>query len=174
MFHSRQLNNKINNVQERALRITYKDTESSYSELLEKDCANAVLSKNLQLLMTEKYKIKNNLRLSLKQEIPCNNESYYNLRNNNEFLQPRVRSVNYGTESIRLRGPQLWQMLPQSILCNLGSLHQFKANINTWKGEVSMQTMLDFYTTPRIFILPIFETNLYLIYNYFIDLFLLT
>ena len=39
MFHSRQLNKKINKIQERALRITYKDTESTYSELLEKDCA---------------------------------------------------------------------------------------------------------------------------------------
>ena len=37
MFHSRQLNNKINKIQERALRITYKDTEhnASNSELSE-------------------------------------------------------------------------------------------------------------------------------------------
>ena len=36
MFHSRQLNKKINKIQERALRIIYKDAESTYSELLEK------------------------------------------------------------------------------------------------------------------------------------------
>ena len=39
MFHGRQLNQKINKIQERALRITYKDDESTYGELLEKDCA---------------------------------------------------------------------------------------------------------------------------------------
>ena len=33
MFHSRQLNKKIDKIQERALRITYKDTESTYNEL---------------------------------------------------------------------------------------------------------------------------------------------
>ena len=37
MFHSREINNKINNLRERALRITYKDTESSFEELLVKD-----------------------------------------------------------------------------------------------------------------------------------------
>ena len=53
MFHSRQLNQKINKIQERALRITYKDTESTFSELLQKDCAVTIHTKNLQILMTE-------------------------------------------------------------------------------------------------------------------------
>ena len=47
MFHSRQLNQKINKIQERALRITYKDTESTFSELLQKDCAVTIHAKNL-------------------------------------------------------------------------------------------------------------------------------
>ena len=47
MFHSRQLNQKINKIQERALRITYKDTESTFSELLQKDCAVTIQTKNL-------------------------------------------------------------------------------------------------------------------------------
>ena len=33
MFHGRQLNNKINKIQERALRISYKDAEATYGEL---------------------------------------------------------------------------------------------------------------------------------------------
>ena len=37
MFHSRGLNNKINRIHERALRIAYNDTSSSYGELLTKD-----------------------------------------------------------------------------------------------------------------------------------------
>ena len=34
MLHNRGLNNKINRINERALRITYNDKSSSYSELL--------------------------------------------------------------------------------------------------------------------------------------------
>ena len=124
----------INKIQERALGITYKDTESSYSELLEKDCAITIHTKNLQLLMTEMYKIKNDLSPAFMQEIFYNNESHYKLQNDNKFLQPRVRSVNYGTESIRFKGPQLWQKLPQSIR-NSDSLHQFKPRIKNQRGK---------------------------------------
>ena len=37
MFHSRRLNNKINSIHERALRITYQDHISTFQELLNKD-----------------------------------------------------------------------------------------------------------------------------------------
>ena len=50
MFHGRQLIQKINKIQERALRLTYKDTESTFSELIQKDCAVTIHAKNLQML----------------------------------------------------------------------------------------------------------------------------
>ena len=37
MFHGRQLNNRINRIQERALRIVYRDTKSSFNDLLIKE-----------------------------------------------------------------------------------------------------------------------------------------
>ena len=46
MFHSRQLNKKINKIQKRALRITYKDAESTCSELLRPVSIEANPSKN--------------------------------------------------------------------------------------------------------------------------------
>ena len=91
MFHSRQLNKNINKIHERALRITYKDAESTYIELLEKDCAVTIHSKNLQLLMTEMYKNKNGLNPSFMQEIFCENATHHNLGKNNEFVRPRVK-----------------------------------------------------------------------------------
>ena len=119
MFHSRQLNKKINKIQERALRIIYKDAESTYSELLEKDCAVTIHTKNLQLLMTEMYKTINDLNPSFMKEIFCENECNYSLRNNVEFVQSRVRSVGNGTECVRFKGPQLWQMLPQTMFLKI-------------------------------------------------------
>ena len=125
MFHSRQLNQKINKIQERALRITYKDTESNFSELLQKDCAVTLHTKNLQILMTEMYKTKNGLNPSFMQEIFRENTTHYNLRNNNEFTQPRVRSVSNGTESVPFKGPQLWETLPPTTR-NSETLCRFK------------------------------------------------
>ena len=100
MFHGRQLNKKINKIQERALRITYKDDESTYNELLEKDCAVTIHTKNLQLLMTEMYKTRNDLNPSFMQEIFCENESHYDLRNNNEFVQPTLTEIRWLTKNL--------------------------------------------------------------------------
>ena len=69
MFHNRQLNQKLNKIQERALRITYKNTESTFSDLLQRDCAVTIHTKNLQILMTEMYKTRNDLNPSFMQEI---------------------------------------------------------------------------------------------------------
>ena len=63
-FHSRLLQKKINKIQERAFRIIYKDAESTYSDLLEKDCAVTIHTKNLQLLIAEMYKTRNDLNPS--------------------------------------------------------------------------------------------------------------
>ena len=60
MFHDRTKNNRINKSHERALRIVYRDTESSFDELLAKDNSVSVHQRNLQLLIIEIFKTKNN------------------------------------------------------------------------------------------------------------------
>ena len=57
MFHSRHLNNKINKIHERALRITYSDQSSTYKELLSKDNSVSIHHRNLQTLATEMFYI---------------------------------------------------------------------------------------------------------------------
>ena len=61
MSHSRTLNNRINRIQERALRIVYNDRISKLYELLEKDKSVTIHSRNLQILATELYKVRNGL-----------------------------------------------------------------------------------------------------------------
>ena len=61
MFHSRQINHKINKLHERAQRIVYNDHISSFEELLSKDKSATVHQRNLQKLATEMYKILNRL-----------------------------------------------------------------------------------------------------------------
>ena len=56
MFHGRNLNNKINRIHERDLRIAYKDNVSTFEKLLEMDNSVTVHQRNLQLLMVEIYK----------------------------------------------------------------------------------------------------------------------
>ena len=58
MFHGRQVNNKINRVHERALRMIYEDSTSSFDTLLEKDMSFSVHYRNIQQLALEMYKVK--------------------------------------------------------------------------------------------------------------------
>ena len=54
ILHNRTLNNQINNIDERALRLTYKDNQFSFKELLEKDHSVTVHHKSLQVLVKVK------------------------------------------------------------------------------------------------------------------------
>ena len=55
----RKLNERINHIHERALRIVYKDFNSSFEELLIEDNSLNIHRRNLQKLVTEIFKVKN-------------------------------------------------------------------------------------------------------------------
>ena len=61
MFHSRSLNNKINRLHERCLRIIYNDKRSSFEELLVKDNSVSVHHNNIHTLAIEMYKVVNGI-----------------------------------------------------------------------------------------------------------------
>ena len=132
MFHNRTLNNKINKLHERALRIVYNNEKYTFQELLDLDNTVTIHHKNLQQLAIEMYKVKHNLSLPLINNLFNASEAGYDLRNNRCWEIPRVRTNSYGTETIRYRGPQIWEMLP-SCLKEIPRLTAFKNNIKKWK-----------------------------------------
>ena len=58
MFHSRKINNRVNSLHERVVRVVYRDYKATFSELLSKDKSVTIHQKNLQLLATEIFKTK--------------------------------------------------------------------------------------------------------------------
>ena len=52
MFHSRKINNRINSLHERALKVVYRGYKATFSELLSKDKPVTIHQRNLQLLVT--------------------------------------------------------------------------------------------------------------------------
>ena len=56
MFHSRSVNDKINHLHERSLRIVYKDNISSFEDLLKKDRSFTIHQRNIQSLAIELLK----------------------------------------------------------------------------------------------------------------------
>ena len=53
MFHSRKINNRVNSLHERVVRVVYRDYKATFSELLSKDKSVTIHQRNLQLLTAE-------------------------------------------------------------------------------------------------------------------------
>ena len=98
MCHSHANNSKINRLHERCLQIMYLDKQTSFEALLEKDGSVSIHNRNIQILATEMFKIKNDLSPEIITELfEQRNEHHYNLRNNVHFITPQIRTVYHGS-----------------------------------------------------------------------------
>ena len=133
MMHSRKIENFINRIHERALRLVYGDKNASFEELLERDSSVSIHQRNLQCLAIEMFKILKGFAPTIMNELfeykePCS----YDIRNRSEFKRTNVRTVTYGENSISHLGPKIWDLVPAEMK-SLDSLSQFKTAIKGWK-----------------------------------------
>ena len=131
MLHNRRMNNMINKIHEKSLRIVYNDYDLSFEHLLLKDKSVSIHHRNLQILATEIYKVKHNSSPEIMSDIFENRSLNYNLRNNLEFKTHNVHSEKYGINTISYLGPRIWSILPE-ILKNAPDLLAFKRQIKSW------------------------------------------
>ena len=94
MFHSRTMNNKINRLHERALRVVYKNDMLTFEELLLLDKSFSIHHRNLQKLATEMFKIKNGISPILMQELFPAYENKFNLRSDRYWQSFNIHTVN--------------------------------------------------------------------------------
>ena len=135
MFHSGSLNNKINNVDEKALRLVYFDYKSSFQELLDKDAFFSVHHRNIQTLAIEIYKHIHGLSPTFMGEVfKINRTLPYNLRTHNEFSSGVPKTVKYGTETISFLAPKVAALVPGKIK-ECSCLEAFKSKIRNWKPD---------------------------------------
>ena len=115
MFCSRTSNNMINKLHERSLRIILNDYSSNFNILLENNNDISNHHRNIQALLIEVFKMKNELAPPIMESILNKRFNTYNLRNFQEFATERKRTVWYGLETFSYCYPQLWSLLPESL-----------------------------------------------------------
>ena len=135
MIHSRNLNNKINKIHERALRIVYEDYNSKFEELLKRDNSVTIHQKNLQYLAIEIYKVKRDLSPKIMKDLFQFNENpAYRLRSGSHLQSRNSRTVFFGTESVVNLGAKIWNLVPKDIK-DSPTLNVFKGKIKKWIPE---------------------------------------
>ena len=116
MCHSRALNNKINRLHPRCLRMIYNDKTSTFKELLGKDNSVSIHNRNLQALAIDMCKAANGMSPEIMNEIlQLREKSHYNLRYISEFIIPPIHSVYHGSEPVSYLGPKIWELVPPVI-----------------------------------------------------------
>ena len=131
-MHNRALDNKINHLHERALRIVYDDYSSSFEDLLNKDKSVTIHQRNLQQLPIEIFKVKTGIAPIIMNGIFSFVENNtYNLRSGMYLSRINVHSTLYGTESIGNLGAKTWNLVPLPTK-DLKALSTFKNQIKKW------------------------------------------
>ena len=101
MCYSRGLNSRINNLHERALRIVYQNKKSDFETLLKNDKSVTIHVRNLHYLVTEVYKVKNNISPEIMREIFHFQENEnYNLRSGTHLASRNMRTTLFGKETL--------------------------------------------------------------------------
>ena len=132
MFHSRKLNNRINKIQERSLRIVYQDYHSSFKELLEKDKSFTVHHRNIQTLSIELYKVAYGIAPEItKLVFPTKPQGKFVWEN--IFQTFNVKTTSWGIESLGHLGPRIWSIIPKEY--KMLSFKKFIKQIREWRPE---------------------------------------
>ena len=116
MCHSGVLNKKINRIQERALRIVYRDYKSSFKELLQKDKSMTIHQRNVQYLAIEIHKVRMVISPKIMNEIfRFSKTSVYSLRISIQLEKASINTVQFGSESTVYFGAKIWELIPENI-----------------------------------------------------------
>ena len=116
MLCSKTANKKINRVHYKFLKMLHNDDNSTYEQLLEKYNEFTVHQRNIQKLMIEMYKVKNELGPSLLSDIfQKANYKGPTLRISKDFHRPTINSHKYGEKSLANIGNVNWNLLPKHI-----------------------------------------------------------
>ena len=114
MCHSRTMNNKMNRLHERCLRIAYRQ-DIIFKKLLEKGGSVTVHTRDVQTLATEMFKVYKNLSPAIIADLFHVRQNNYNFRHGSCFAIPNVKFMCHGTESLSNLGPRIWNFVPDKL-----------------------------------------------------------
>ena len=110
MFHSRGVNNKINYLHERLLRIVFKDNITSSEDLIKKERSFTIHQRNTQSLAIKLFKVKRNLSNNIIYGIFQTRKINCNLRSQTDFASICVKTNKFSLNLLRYFASKVWSV----------------------------------------------------------------
>ena len=104
-------NSLINEVHERGLRLTCRDETKDFQQILKEQNEITIRRRNLQVLMTEVYKIVNSIAPPIMNSLFQFRYNTNNIRNFQEIYTENRKTVKYGTQAVAYPALFFWANL---------------------------------------------------------------
>ena len=134
-FCSASSTNKIEKIQERALRFINNDFTSSLQDLLASTNTAPLHVRRMKQMASEVYKIVHDIAPDYVKDLINIKTSHYNFRNENQARLPPVKSTRYGLRSFRYEAARFWNCLPNDLRL-AESFSQFRRLLHAWDGKI--------------------------------------
>ena len=131
MFCGKKNSEKLEKLQERALRFVYDEYILPYDSLLAKTNMLSLSMNRLKTLAVEVYKCVNGKSPEYINSMFRLRNSSYNLRDHLKLEQTKFKTIRYGYKSFSYYGSKLWNSLPVEIK-NEETLSGFKHKLFLW------------------------------------------
>ena len=132
-FCSVSSTNKLEKVQERALRFINNDYSSPINDLLKSTNTQPLYVRRLKQMACEVFKTVNKLSPEYINDLVNIKPSTYNFRAERLAEVPRVNTTRYGLRSFRSEAARVWNSLPNELRV-AESYPQFRRMIRGWDG----------------------------------------
>jgi hypothetical protein len=127
-FCSKRKAHLMEKIQERALRFTFNDYTSQYGELLKRAKKNSLHDFRLKQMAVLVYKCLNKIGPRYLHSMFQIKNNVYDMRDSLSVVQPKVRTVTHGINSLFYHSTKIWNSLPMSIKSST-SLMKFKRTL---------------------------------------------
>jgi ribonuclease P/MRP protein subunit RPP40 len=134
-FCNKTSTNKLERIQERAIRFVYNDFKTPVNVLLNKAGLEHLHIRRIKNLASESFKIINKLSPTILQDLVSEKQLPYSLRRSCTAELPRVNTTQYGLKSFRYEASRIWNSLPND-LRKAESYDTFLRMIRHWKGPL--------------------------------------
>ena len=131
MFANKTTLEKLERTNKRALRFVTNKSHLSYDEICRQEKQLSVYRRCLKNMAIQIYKIKKRKAPVFLNELFCDQNSGYAMRDDQKMVLPDYNTVTYGKNSFSYMGAKLWNLVPLGIK-NSPSLSTFKSTITKW------------------------------------------